>query len=68
VDPGSIWEFFKNSFWEILKNYLTVTKMPIITPTTGFDKSSDCEKKPDKFRPPRIRKELLKKVKEQTNR
>jgi hypothetical protein len=39
-----------------------------MTPTTGFERSSDWAKKPDKFRPPRIRNEVLRKVREQMNR
>uniref|UniRef100_A0A0K2TIV1 Uncharacterized protein n=1 Tax=Lepeophtheirus salmonis TaxID=72036 RepID=A0A0K2TIV1_LEPSM len=46
----------------------TVTRIPIITPTMGFDKSVDEEKSLDKFFPPRIRKDTLRNVKEQIKR
>ena len=46
----------------------TVTKMPIITPTTGLDNTSDDENSDERLRPPRIRNELLRNVKEHTNK
>merc|ERR1719193_2311580 len=42
--------------------------MPIMTPTMGLLRTSESEKREDKFRPPKIRKEVLRKVKEQTKR
>ena len=46
----------------------TVTRIPIMTPTTGLDKTSDDENNEDRLRPPSIRNELLRNVKEQTNK
>ena len=42
--------------------------MPIIIPTMGLLNNSEELKSLDKFRPPRIRKEVLKKVKEHMNK
>jgi hypothetical protein len=46
----------------------TVTRMPIIIPTMGLLNNSEELKSLDKFRPPRIRKEVLRKVKEHMNK
>jgi len=39
-----------------------------MTPTTGLESSSEDEKKEERFRPPRILKEVLRKVSETTKR
>ena len=67
-----MWEKNENKqkeaeFGSFKKGELTVTRIPIMTPTTGLDRSSDWEKNPERLRPPRMRNELLKKVNEQTN-
>ena len=46
----------------------TVTKIPIMIPTMGLLRISELEKSLERLRPPRILKEVLRKVKEQTNR
>jgi hypothetical protein len=46
----------------------TVTRMPIMTPTTGLERSSEFEKKEERLRPPRMRKDVLRKVKETMKR
>ena len=46
----------------------TVTRIPIMTPTIGFERSSEEEKNEERFLPPRIRKEVLKNVSETTKR
>ena len=42
--------------------------MPIMTPTIGLERSSDDEKKEDKFLPPRILNDVLRKVNDTTKR
>jgi len=37
-------------------------------PTMGFDRISEDEKSLERFRPPKILKEVLRNVKEQTNK
>ena len=46
----------------------TVSRMPIMIPTMGFDRISEDEKSLERFRPPKILKEVLRNVKEQTNK
>ena len=42
--------------------------MPIMTPTIGLESSSDDEKNDDKFLPPRILNDVLRKVRDTTKR
>ena len=46
----------------------TVTRMPIMIPTMGFERISEDENSFERFRPPKILKEVLRNVKEQTNK
>lgn len=46
----------------------TVTKIPIIIPTIGLLSSSEDWNNLDKFRPPKMRNDVLKNVKEQINK
>ena len=46
----------------------TVTRIPIIIPTIGFERISEFWNRLDKFRPPKIRKAVLRNVREHTNR
>ena len=46
----------------------TVTRMPIMMPTMGLLRISEEEKSFERFRPPKILKEVLRNVREQTNK
>ena len=46
----------------------TVTRIPIIIPTIGLERISEFWNRLDKFRPPKIRKAVLRNVREHTNR